>query len=105
MRGAAKHFNTLADVENSMTVDREGTKALLRKLKEGRFIWQDKGPLASATAGITDSTHRVVAVAAGDGVDAGGTSVPHQFELVEDPNAWMFRIGLTVQKIDQYLEA
>ena len=43
-------------------------------------------------------------------MDAGGaaqerTTKPHQFELREDPNAWLFRLGLTVEKIDAYLEA
>lgn len=103
MRGAAKHFNTLADVANSMAVDKEGTKALLRKLKEGRFIWVDKGALGNAQ-GVTDATHKVVEVGEGDSME-NQTMKPHQFERQEDPNAWMFRIGLTVAQIDAYLEA
>ena len=107
MRGAAKHFNTLADVENSMAVDKEGTKPLLRRLKEGRFIWVDLGPLAAGASGLTDDTHKVMDVG---GMDAGGAeqeraTKPHQFALREDPNGWLFRLGLTVEKIDAYLEA
>ena len=105
MRGAAKHFNTLADVENSMVVDKEGTKPLLRRLKEGRFVWVDLGPLAAGASGLTDDTHKVMNVGGMDVAAQGRTIEPHQFELREDPNAWLFRLGLTVEKIDAYLEA
>ena len=105
MRGAAKHFNTLADVENSMVVDKEGTKPLLRRLKEGRFVWVDLGPLAAGASGLTDDTHKVMNVGGMDVAAQGCTIEPHQFELREDPNAWLFRLGLTVEKIDAYLEA
>lgn len=105
MRGAAKHFNTLADVENSMVVDKEGTKSMLRRLKEGRFVWVDLGPLAAGASGLTDDTHKVMNVGGMDAAAQGRATEPHQFELREDPNAWLFRLGLTVEKIDAYLEA
>ena len=104
MRGAAKHFNTAIDVENSLKVDKEGTKKVLRALLEGRFIWTDTGPLEEDEEGVTDETHKIVLV----GEEEGGENReprPHQFELQEDPNAWMFKIGLTVEKINAYLEA
>lgn len=35
----------------------------------------------------------------------GGKEERWQYELREDQNAWLFRIGLTVEKINSYLEA
>ena len=104
MRGAAKHFNTAVDVENSMKVDKEGTKKVLRALLEGRLIWTDTGALAEGEEGVTDETHKVMLISEGEGGE-NENAHPHQFELQEDPNAWMFRIGLTVEKINAYLEA
>ncbi len=104
MRGAAKHFNTAADVENSLKVDREGTKARLRALLAGRLMWADAGPLPEGAEGVTDATHKVLDVGESEGGENQVTR-PHQFELREDPNAWMFRLGLTVEKINAYLEA
>lgn len=104
MRGAAKHFNTAADVENSLRVDAEGTKKVLRSLLEGRMIWVDAGALASGAKGVTDDTHKVVAMSEGEGSE-NQVVRQHQFVLQEDPNAWIFQIGLTVEKINEYLEA
>lgn len=104
MRGAAKHFNTAADVENSLKVDKEGTKARLRALLAGRLVWADAGALPEGTEGVTDATHKVVEMGEGEGSENQVTRL-HQFELQEDPNAWMFKIGLTVEKINRYLEA
>ena len=104
MRGAAKHFNTAIDVENSLKVDKEGTKKVLRSLLEGRFIWTDTGALPEDEEGVTDETHKVVLMGEGESGENQETRL-HQFELQEDPNAWMFQIGLTVEKINRYLEA
>lgn len=106
MRGAAKHFNTLTDIENSLTVDKEGTKARLRDLLEGRLRWADKGALAPGAVGQTDATHKIMQVGVSDagGMSAGKTEA-HQFALEDDPSAWLYRLGLTVETANAYLEA
>ena len=101
MRGVAKWFNTEQDIINCMAVDKEATKARLRELLDGRFAWFPDKVLKKGAAGIEDDTHKVVTMRAQDG----GAEERWQYELREDENAWIFRIGLTVEKINELLEA
>lgn len=101
MRGVSKWFNTEQDIINCMEVDAEATKAKLRELLEGRFAWFPSKKLAKDAPGIEDETHKVVVMQAKEG----GKEERWQYELREDQNAWLFRIGLTVEKINSYLEA
>lgn len=101
MRGVAKWFNTEQDIINCMAVDKEATKARLRELLDGRFAWFPDKVLKKGAAGIEDDTHKVVTMQA----DNGGIEERWQYDLREDPNAWIFRIGLTVEKINELLEA
>ena len=101
MRGVAKWFNTEQDIINCMAVDKEATKARLRELLDGRFAWFPDKVLKKGAAGIEDDTHKVVTMQA----DKGGIEGRWQYELREDENAWIFRIGLTVEKINELLEA
>lgn len=101
MRGVAKWFNTEQDIINCMAVDKEATKARLRELLDGRFAWFPDKVLKKGAAGIEDDTHKVVTMRAQDG----RAEERWQYELREDENAWIFRIGLTVEKINELLEA
>ena len=101
MRGVSKWFNTEQDIINCMAVDAEETKAKLRELLDGRFAWFPVKKLANTAPGVEDETHKVVTMQAQDG----GKEERWQYELREDQNAWLFRIGLTVEKINSYLEA
>ena len=101
MRGVAKWFNTEQDIINCMAVDKEATKARLRELLDGRFAWFPDKVLKKGAAGIEDDTHKVITMQA----DNGGIEEHWQYKLREDPNAWIFRIGLTVEKINKLLEA
>lgn len=99
MRGVPKWFNTIEDVENSMKVDKEATKAKLQEMLDGRFAWFPVGE--TIAPGITSATAKVVTMKD----EQTGKEYLMQYELREDENAWMFRIGLTVEKINSYLEA
>ena len=101
MRGVPKWFNTVEDVMNSMETDKEATKAGLQKMLDGRFSWVATGKLGAKEKGVEDATHKVVASADMDG----GNEERWQYELREDPNAWLFRIGLTVEKVNELMEA
>ena len=101
MRGIAKWFNTEEDIINCMAVDEEATKARLRELLDGRFAWFPDKVLKKGAAGLEDDTHKVVTMQA----ENGGVEERWQYELREDSNAWIFRIGLTVEKINELLEA
>ena len=101
MRGIAKWFNTEEDIINCMAVDADATKERLRELLDGRFAWFPAKVLSKSAAGLEDDTHKLVTMRAQDG----GTEERWQYELREDPNAWIFRIGLTVEKINELVEA
>lgn len=99
MRGVPKWFNTIEDVQNSMEADKAVTKAELQKLLDARMVWF---PVGKAIApGITSATAKVVPMKD----EESGEEYLMQYELREDENAWMFRIGLTVKKINELLEA
>lgn len=105
MRGIPKVFNTEQDIVNSMAVDVAATRARLQELLDGRFCWMDVGAVADGASGQTDATHKVLTMRSG-GMGPGGQEGPEerrQYELREDPNAWLFRIGLTVEKAESYL--
>lgn len=102
MRGVSKWINTKEDILNNMEVDKKATKKKLQEMLDGRFSWIPVKPLEEKNDGIEDETHKVVTMQAMDG----GDEEEHwQYELREDPNAWMFRIGLTVDIINEYLGA
>jgi len=104
MRGIPKTFGTEQDVINSMGVDAAATKAMLQKLLDGRFSWISVRKLADGEAGQDDDTHRVITQ--GGSMGAGGNEGLEerwQQELREDPNAFIFMIGLTVEKVENYL--
>ena len=104
MRGIPKVFGTVQDVENSMAEDAQATKARLRQLLEGRFAWFAVRMLKAGEAGQEDDTHRVIAQGGGMGPDGKEGPIERwQYALQEDPNAAMFKIGLTVETIEGYL--
>jgi len=100
MIGIPKHFNTLEDVNNSFAIDKDATKKELKVLLEGRFSWFQVGKLAEGEEGITDDTHKVIPMQKED-----GNTERWQYEMREDSNAWMYRIGLTVERINELLGA
>lgn len=103
MRGVPKTFGTEQDIINSMAEDQQATKAKLRDLLAGRFAWFAVRKLADGEAGLEDATHKVVAQRSGMGPEDEGPKERWQYELQEDANAFMFKIGLTVDKINSYL--
>ena len=98
MRGVPKWINTVEDIENSMAVDKEATKAALKELLDARMVWF---PVGETTApGITSSTAKVIPMKN----EETGEEYLMQYQLREDENARMFKIGLTVEKINELLE-
>ena len=91
--------NTLQDIANYMKIDPEATKKIIKDLLENRFIWVQKSKLKSEEAGKTDSTHMVV-----KSKNETGEEEFYQLELVEDKNAKLFRVGLTVKSAEQLVK-
>lgn len=104
MRGIPNVFNTEQDIINSMSENAEATKVKLRELLEGRFAWLPDRKLKSSEAGVEDDTHRVITHKDDMRGEGKGVEERWQYVLREDENAWMFKIGLTVEKVNTYLE-
>ena len=98
MRGVPKWFNTIEDVMNSMEADKEATQEELLKLLDARMVWFPTGK--TKAPGKTSDTAKVVPMTEEDT----GEEYLMQYELREDENAWLFKIGLTVEKINELLE-
>lgn len=103
MRGVPKWLNTIEDVMNSMAEDPQATKARLRELLAGRIAWFAVRKLEDGEAGLEGATHKVVEQRGGMGPEDEGPVERWQYDLREDENAWMFRIGLTVDRINELL--
>lgn len=101
MRGIPKWFNTIEDVLNSMEVDKEATQAKLQEMLDGRMVWFPVGKIVGQSKGVESASAKVVPMKD----EQTGEEYLMQYELREDENAWMFRIGLTVEKINELMGA
>lgn len=101
MQGTPKHLNTKEDYEYirahfAPEVWRPRFEALLDEQKQ----WFNTGPLADGDEGQTDGTRKIVE----DQGMTGGPPVRYQFELRDDPNCLMLRLGYSAQEIKAVLE-
>ena len=96
MKGFPKHLNTKADYEYiKANFDRELWLPEYQKLLESYKDWFFIKELESEEEGITDDTHKVVVSEQDD------KTTYSQYELQENPNAKLFRIGYTVSEVEQ----
>ena len=93
MRGFPKTISTQTDVQNLFQLYPDETRKYLQKLLDTRFVWRSTGAIAEGTAGVQDATHRIMRTESG----------LEQFELVEDENAKIFRLGFTVSEVEEML--
>ena len=94
MRGFPKTISTKTDVQNLFQLYPDETREYLQKLLDTRFIWRSTGAIAEGTAGVQDATHCVMRTESG----------LEQFELVEDQNAKIFRMGFSVAEVEEMLK-
>ena len=92
MRGFPKLLNTKQDYLNCITDFPQETKVQLQGLLDNRYKWEDKGEIKAGDIPIDNDTHRIV-------TDEDGKQC--QLELVEDENAKIFRIGFTVEEVEE----
>jgi hypothetical protein len=95
MIGFPKVLNTKQDYLNCLTDYPEQTKEQLQALLDERFAWEDKGEIEVGDMPIEDDTHKIV--------EDKETGKKNQYELVESPNAKIFRIGFTVAEVEELL--
>jgi hypothetical protein len=105
MRGVSKILATEQDIINNMQVDKQATKKLLIQLRESRFAWVKVADLEDNDSGVVDEIHKVH-VESMNGSDFMNPDAPTkrvQYEYQEDSHAQIFRMGLTVAKVNQYI--
>lgn len=93
MRGFPRTISTKIDVQNLFQLYPDETREYLQKMLDTRFVWRSTGAITEGMAGVQDATHRVMRTESG----------LEQFELVEDANAKIFRIGFTVSEVEEML--
>lgn len=94
MRGFPKTISTQTDVQNLFQLYPDETREYLQKMLDTRFVWRSTGAITEGVAGIQDATHRVMRTESG----------LEQFELVEDENAKIFRMGFSVAEVEEMLK-
>lgn len=98
MEGYPKHLNTKEDVEFVVAnFPRDKWTSQLQALLDERLQWFNQGKLDANDAGVEDATHKVVVM------DMVGESERYQYELREDPNCDLLRLGLTAEVVEAYL--
>jgi hypothetical protein len=105
MRGVSKILATEQDILNNMGIDKQGTKKLLIQLRESRFAWIKVADLEDGDSGVVDEIHkvRVEPVDGSDFMNPNALTKRVQYEYREDSHAQIFRMGLTVEKVNQYI--
>lgn len=107
MRGFPKYTDiaTKHDVNNLKDIFPNETKKFLETLRNDRFIWIDSGTLQSVEEGTIDETHNVVEVLVNPtSEEEEPTKELHQLVLAEDTNARVFRMGYTLNEINDLIE-
>lgn len=93
MRGFPRHLATKRDYMNCLELYPEETKRALRALYADRWVWEAAGELTDGEEGVNDATHRTERNPE--------TGTVTQYELKEDMNARVFRLGFTAYEIEQ----
>jgi hypothetical protein len=107
MKGLPDHFGTEQDIINCIAVDPAGTKAMLVSLLDGRKGWFRAEDLEDGDTGVTDELHEVRVEPVDP--DAGFMAGPDepmkrvQYEKRDDTLSQLYRMGLTVEKVNEYI--
>ena len=89
MQGFPRYINTKQDVLNLIEDYPEQTKSFLQSLVDSKMAWLFTNTLADGDTGTTDSTHKVCELVDENDV----VTERNQYELVEDNNGPIFRMG------------
>ena len=95
MNGMPKVLNTKKDYLNCLGLFPAETKVELQRLLDDRMIWSCIGEIGEESYPIVDATHKVIADEQ--------TGVLNQYEYIEDAQAKMFRLGFTVEEIEELI--
>lgn len=98
MKGYPKHINSKQDAINLLVDYPIETKNFLQGLLDSKDNWFFVSDLEDSN-GINDDTHKVVENKKDDVITYA------QYELKEDSNAYLFRLGFTVDEVNELLNA
>lgn len=105
MQGFPKHLNTKQDYLNTLTTMPDETRAALQAVFENRFSWQPVKKLKDSENPKQTATKEVREIPAmGPDMEERQTE-RWLYEYREDPNAWFFRLGFTVEEAENILNA
>ena len=102
MKGLPKHINSKQDylyVKNNYA--KEYWQPLFQALLDTRFEWYFVEDLPIGKEGISDATHKVVE---NHSTEEGEETTYSQYELRENPNAKIYRLGFTVEEVEAILQ-
>lgn len=95
MRGFSNWWNTKQDILASLELFPEQTKEKLQEWLDTKDQWLVVSKLEEDQEGVTDDTHKVV-----ENKDHNDVITDrYQYELKEDPNGPIYRLGLTVSEV------
>ncbi len=97
MKGFPKHINTKDDLYILKTDFPNEVKTFVTNLIESSNEWLMTSILVDTDPGITDATHKIV-------IDTfEGKTTRYQYEYKLDPNAYIFRLGLTLDEAKTFI--
>lgn len=101
MHGFPKYFSTKQDVLNCIEEFPKKTKQFLQDLLDTKDVWLMQYKLADGEIGLEDETHKVVT---NDDPKTKEVVERYQYALQEDQNGTIFRLGFTVQEVQELVK-
>ena len=96
------HLNTKADYLNfKQHFPPEVWEPEFQALLDGRKNWLNTGKLAEEQAGVVDDTHKVIELK--DDI-TNKVKERYQYKYQEDPNCKLFRLGFTVEEVEENIK-
>jgi len=99
MRGFPRYLNTPQDIQNCLLLYPVEAKRYIDMIYRDRYLWSDYRVLGMNEPGIVDDDHAVVTR------EIGGTVQRVQLKRVEDPNALIWRLGLSREQVKEIIGA
>ena len=94
MKGYPKTIATRHDLDVALDAEPTLAKQYLGMLIDERMVW-----VPVEMQELEDDTHKIVV-----GKDHDGNETRQQFELIEDTNCKLFRLGLTVEEVEAMIK-
>ena len=99
MRNFPKVLATEQDVQNCLEMYPEETRNYLKPIRDNIMAWFATGELAVGAKGVTDGKSKIVT----EKNEKSEIVSKLQMKLKIDPTSKLFRMGLTVKKVDTIL--